>query len=388
MATKKMNQISIVAFFLFSFIGCTPIFCRAADYPSKTDQLNIEFRLAEDTEFPGSVAALLPTGEGEIFLHPKPHSNYQVVAKAAVISNDQGKPAISIEFSEQGSKWMEELSSKHVGKRLAVLLDKEILQAPRIVGAIGRRAIIQGDFSIQKAVAITHALNDTKRFSVATESSITLDGFTSLFNGRDLTGWSNVNTEPDTWSVKDGLLVCKGLPIGVMRSNRQYENFVLHIEWRHMKEGGNSGVFVWSEGEVPKGKQLPKGMEVQMLELDWVNQHPRAGQPNHIGYVSGELFGAGGLNATPDNPRGRRSMSVELRCNGAGEWNTYDVVCVDGTVHLSINGIFVNSIRNSDVRRGYLCLESEGSEIHFRNIKLLELPSGLTNPNQKAKVLE
>ena len=170
MATKKMNQISIVAFFLFSFIGCTPIFCRAADYPSKTDQLNIEFRLAEDTEFPGSVAALLPSGEGETFLHPKPHSNDQVVAKAAVISNDQGKPAISIEFSEQGSKWMEELSSKHVGKRLAVLLDKEILQARRIVGAIGRRAIIQGDFSIQKAVAQHAAMKDSATSPVSASS--------------------------------------------------------------------------------------------------------------------------------------------------------------------------------------------------------------------------
>ena len=46
------------------------------------------------------------------------------------------------------------------------------------------------------------------------------------------------------------------------------------------------------------GKTLPKGMEVQMLDLDWVNRHPtRPGVPNHIGYVSGELFGAGGMTA-------------------------------------------------------------------------------------------
>lgn len=213
-------------------------------------------------------------------------------------------------------------------------------------------------------------------------------GYVDLFNGRDLTGWKNVNTADDTWSVKDGLLVCSGLPIGVMRSEKQYENFLLHIEWRHMQPGGNSGVFVWSEGTVPEGTRLPMGMEVQMLELDWVNQHPlKNGEPNHIGYISGELFGAGGMTATPDNPRGTRSMAYELRCKGHGEWNVYDVVCVDGTVKLSINGKFVNSIRNASVRKGYLCLESEGAEIHFRNIRILELPPGITSPEQTAPVV-
>lgn len=209
-----------------------------------------------------------------------------------------------------------------------------------------------------------------------------------LFNGKDLTGWTDVNTSPETWSVKDGLLVCSGKPIGVMRSNKQYENFVLHIEWRHMEPGGNSGVFVWSNA-TPGRNRLPMGMEVQMLELDWINQHKkRDGSPNHIGYISGELFGAGGLTATPDNPRGSRSMSKELRCKPHGEWNTYDVVCVDGTVKLAINGKFVNSIRNSSIRKGYLCLESEGAEIHFRNIRIMELPPGITTPEQIAPLIK
>lgn len=100
------------------------------------------------------------------------------------------------------------------------------------------------------------------------------------------------------------------------------------------------------------------------------------GQPNHLGYVSGELFGAGGMKAVPENPRGNRSMSYEMRCKGKGEWNRYVVVAVDGTVKLSINGKFVNGIREADLRKGYLCLESEGAEIHFRKIQIMELPSG------------
>ena len=210
-----------------------------------------------------------------------------------------------------------------------------------------------------------------------------------LFNGKDLTNWVDVNTSPKTWTVKDGLLVCSGLPIGVMRSEKQYENFILHIEWRHMEAGGNSGVFVWSEGTTPKDRPLPAGMEVQMLELDWPNQHrDKKGNPAPIGYISGELFGANGVKAIPDNPRGERSQSWELRCNGKGEWNTYDVVCVDGTIKLSINGKFVNGMRESSIRKGYLCLESEGAEIHFRSIRIMELPSGRATKEQTVAVVE
>jgi len=207
-----------------------------------------------------------------------------------------------------------------------------------------------------------------------------------LFNGKDLTGWVNVNTDPDTWYVKDGMLICRGNPIGVMRSDRQYENFILHVEWRHMEAGGNSGVFIWS-GAVPGENRLPDGVEVQMLELDWVNQHIRDGVKPPIAYVHGELFGVGGVETDPDNPRGTRSKSIENRALGRGQWNTYDVVAVDGVVKLSVNGKFVNGVRHSTQKKGYLCMESEGAEIHFRNIRIMELPPGVTSADQIAPVL-
>ncbi len=212
-------------------------------------------------------------------------------------------------------------------------------------------------------------------------------GFRDLFNGKNLAGWVNVNTEKDTWTVKKGMIVCSGRPHGIMRSEKQYENFILHIEWMHMEPGGNSGTFAWSDANPNPKSRLPNGVEIQMLELDWVKLNTRGDRVPPIAYVHGELFGVGGVTTVPDNPRGTRSMSIENLCKGRGEWNTYDVVAVDGVIKLAVNGKFVNGIAKSTQKKGYLCLESEGAEIHFRNIRIMELPPGVTTPTQTAPLL-
>jgi len=202
-------------------------------------------------------------------------------------------------------------------------------------------------------------------------------GLPELMSGENMEAvpinWIQVNTEAETWKDKGDELICKGHPIGVIRSEKKYENFILHIEWKHMEAGGNSGTFVWSNAD-PGDNRLPNGVEVQMLELDWVKLNTKDGKVPPAAYVSGEIFGVGGVETDPDNPRGSRSKSIEMRCKGKGEWNTYDVVCVDGTIKLSINGKFVNGISKSTKKAGYICLESEGAEIHFRNIKIIQLP--------------
>ena len=208
--------------------------------------------------------------------------------------------------------------------------------------------------------------------------------FVPLFNGKNLAGWVNVNTEPNTWKVRNGILICSGHPIGVMRTVKEYENFVLHIEWMHMEPGGNSGVFAWSNAQPNPESRLPNGIEVQMLELEWPNLHKVNGVTPPVAYVHGELFGVGGVKTTPDNPRGERSKSIENRCKGRGEWNTYDVVAVDGVIKLSVNGKFVNGISHATQKKGYLCLESEGAEIHFRNIRIMELPPGVPTAEETA----
>ena len=235
--------------------------------------------------------------------------------------------------------------------------------APRLASSIYFGGIVK---SMKKAILLLTCL------------SLAAQEFKSLFNGKDLSGWVNVNTDPDTWSVRDGLIVCKGLPIGVMRSEKQYENFVLHIEWMHTQPGGNSGVFIWSNAVPGEKNRLPNGVEVQMLELDWVKLHRREGFDPPTAYVHGELFGVGGVKTVPDNPRGERSRSIENLCKPRGEWNTYTVVAVDGVIKLAVNGKFVNGVSRSTQRKGYLCLESEGAEIHFRNIRIMELEASST----------
>src|SRR5687768_15205759 len=58
--------------------------------------------------------------------------------------------------------------------------------------------------------------------------------------------FKNVNCAEDTWTWKDGVAHCTGKPTGVIRTEKQYKNFELVVQWRHLKSAGNSGVFVWT----------------------------------------------------------------------------------------------------------------------------------------------
>ena len=224
---------------------------------------------------------------------------------------------------------------------------------------------------------------------LAQNAPAVLPGFVDLFNGTDLRGWVNVNTAPDTWSVRDGQLVCTGRPIGVMRTERMYENFLLCVDWMHLEPGGNSGMFLWSSA-VPGAGRLPNGVEIQMLELDYVNQGPPGAPSRPLAYVHGETWGVDNVTAVPDNPspnRGR-SQALEHRALGRGQWNTYVVAAIDGVIKLSVNGKFVNGISQATQKKGYLCLESEGAEIHFRNIRIMELPPGVPSAEETAGAIK
>lgn len=201
---------------------------------------------------------------------------------------------------------------------------------------------------------------------------------------RDLTAadFAKVNSDDDTWTWKDGVLHCTGLPISVMRTQEQYQNFEIVVEWSHQKPAGNSGLFVWVTPEsieklTAEGKPgLPKGIEIQMLDHGYTEKVAATGKATDWFGTNGDVF-AVGIQMTPFpplSPNGSRSFPRKHLAKGHGEWNHYYVRAINGEVRLWVNGEEVSGGTNCDPAKGYLCLESEGSPIQFRKIRIRTLP--------------
>jgi len=216
------------------------------------------------------------------------------------------------------------------------------------------------------------------------------DGFVPMFNGKDLTGWVNVNCAPDTFFVKDGEIITTGKPTGFLRTEKQYENFELEMDWMHIntKEVGNSGLFVWGDPLPAVGTGYTRGIEVQVL----VNLEYRDKKTNAITATShGDLFSIWGATCIPDRPHptgAARCLPSENRAKGGGEWNHYKVIANDGVLKLHVNGKEVSGVSKCNPRKGYLALESEDAECHFKHLKIKELPSTNPKPEEVAKVAE
>ncbi len=186
------------------------------------------------------------------------------------------------------------------------------------------------------------------------------DGLKPLFNGKDLTGWVNVNCAPETWTVADNMIHCTGKPICELRTDRMYENFVLELEFMHTVPKQNAGVFIWGDAITARGQPFVRAVEIQVLD------------GNH-----GDIFPIHGARMTPDpaSPsRGDRSLPREQRSRPAGEWNHYRITAQNGIVKLEVNGAEVAGGSNISPRKGYIHLESEGGVVKWRNIRLRELP--------------
>ncbi len=204
------------------------------------------------------------------------------------------------------------------------------------------------------------------------------DGFRPLFNGKDLSGWKSVNTAPSTWSFnEEGHLVCTGRPTGEIRTERMYQNFILEIEWRHLVPKGNAGIFVWADDITAKGQPFHRGIEVQVLENAYGQSK---GHTTH-----GDIFPIHGATMTPENGRGgSRAFPTEERSKPSPEWNHYRIECRDGTISLAVNGKAVTRGRDCNPRKGYLCIESEGGVVHYRNARIRELPDSPVTLEQTA----
>jgi len=191
----------------------------------------------------------------------------------------------------------------------------------------------------------------------------------------------NVNCDPETWTWNDGVLHCTGQPVGVIRSNRPYTNLELLVEWRHLKPAGNSGVFLWGVKEsldALQPGQLPQGIECQVLDNAYTRQfEERSGRKADWFTTHGDVFPTQSSKMTPFapvSPNGSRSFPSQHLSRDAGQWNHYYIRAINGEVRLWVNGVEVSGGRDCQPATGYLCLESEGSPIEFRKLRMRELP--------------
>jgi hypothetical protein len=190
-----------------------------------------------------------------------------------------------------------------------------------------------------------------------------------------------VNGNPDTWTWKDGEVHCTGQPIGVTRTRKPVTNFELVAQWRHLRSAGNSGIFVWVSDQALEGLKpnaLPKGgIEVQALDHGYIERLKEQKKPTDWLTTNGDVFAVGTSKMTPFppvSPNGKRAFPSKNLSKGVNEWNHYYVRGINGEVRLWVNGEEVSGGTGIEPRTGYLCLESEGSPVEFRQLRIRELP--------------
>lgn len=193
--------------------------------------------------------------------------------------------------------------------------------------------------------------------------------------------FAHVNLDEGTWTWSDGVAHCTGEPVGVIRSAKPYTNLELVVEWRHLKPAGNSGVFIWSPEESLSGLErgrLPHGIEVQVLENAYADRYEeQTGRKADWFTTHGDVFPVGSSKMTPFapvSPDGSRSFPTKQLSKPVGEWNHYYIRAINGEVRLWVNGEEVSGGTGCQPASGFVCLESEGSPVEFRGLRIRELP--------------
>ncbi|REK11928.1 MAG: DUF1080 domain-containing protein [Planctomycetota bacterium] len=187
-------------------------------------------------------------------------------------------------------------------------------------------------------------------------------GFTSLFNGRDLSGWQGVTSDASkSWKVEDGLLVCTGEKGTWLRSARRYGNFNLRFEYK-LKPGGNSGIYL----RVPEDGAHREGGGCEVQLLDDSAERYRDLKPTQF---CGSIY----LVAPAEHHVSRPP----------GEWNTMEINCCGTSYRVVHNGVVIVDANACDTpelgRRfteGFLGLQNHSEEIWFRDLRIGPPQSG------------
>jgi len=187
-----------------------------------------------------------------------------------------------------------------------------------------------------------------------------------LFNGTDLSGWEAWFAEPggqmeEAFRVSDGAIICSGRPIGFLRTQGEYADYLLSFEWRWAPggQGGNSGVMIHCSTPRMEGP-WPRSLEVQLKAGDAGDFYEMASTYRLVG-DEGRKQGRRGVNLLDD---------VE---KPIGHWNRMEITCRGAEVIVKVNGRTVNHAVDCSETRGYIAFQNEGTEIHFRDITLTPL---------------
>ena len=189
--------------------------------------------------------------------------------------------------------------------------------------------------------------------------------FNPLFNGKDISGWQGAT---DAYFVKDGAVIFKKGATGNLFTDKEYENFVLRLEFR-TEPGGNNGVGLRAKLQ---GTPAYTGMEIQVLD----DEHPKYKDLLPEQYT-GAVYGAAAPKRGHVKP--------------AWQWNIMEIVA-DGTrIKVTLNGAVINDVDLSKVGpkeihgqklegllrpKGYIALNGHNDHVEFRNIRIKELPAG------------
>ena len=193
---------------------------------------------------------------------------------------------------------------------------------------------------------------------LVTQSQAGDDGFKDLFNGKDLTGWKYIPEKADkTYTVEDGYIKVSGQPAGYFYTDKSYKNYIVKFDWRYKrpagledenKFGGNSGLLVHITG---KHKVWPVSLEIQGMNR-----------------THGSFIPIGGKEVGMTNGKFDQALLNKVR-NKVGEWNTTEASINKGDVVVKVNGTQVSSCKFT-LPEGPFGFQSEGAELHFKNIKI------------------
>lgn len=195
----------------------------------------------------------------------------------------------------------------------------------------------------------------------------------ALFNGKDLTGWKQLNGNA-RYEVKNKEIICTtvtGEPNSFIATEKDYGDFVLELEYK-VPEGMNSGIQFRSQSKPDYQNGRVHGYQFE------IDPSPRA----WTGGIYDEATGREWLYPMEFNPDAKKSFRQ-------GEWNKVRVECVGNSLRTFVNGIAAASVYDDARPKGFIALqvhalqkdEVAGKQISWRNVRIQTKNLRLTPPD-------